>query len=199
MPGLSGIEAATRIRRLPGARGEIPIIALTAHVMQGMRDEVVAAGIDDHVTKPIDPDELARAIDRLTRKSRSSAPLPTNGAADNEIAALSLPDASVLARLEAQIGRKAVTELVEMLLTQTPRRLAELHRTLGAGDAATARQMAHDIASTAGNMGIMSAATLAHAFEQKYREGALDALPSIATQLDEAYYAAAAELKAQYG
>jgi signal transduction histidine kinase/DNA-binding response OmpR family regulator len=188
MPGLSGIEAAIRIRRLAGARGRIPIIALTAHVMQGMRAEVVAAGIDDHVSKPIDPEELAKAIARLTRKSAYAQSQPIDASADTDL----------LDRLESQIGRTAVAELAGMLLTQTPQRLAELHRTLTAGDVATARQMAHDIASTTGNLGMIAVSALAHEFERKYNEGALDTLPGIESRIDDAYSAAAAGLKARY-
>jgi signal transduction histidine kinase/CheY-like chemotaxis protein len=194
MPGLSGIEAATRIRRLAGPRGRIPIIALTAHVMQGVREEVLAAGIDDHVSKPIDPDELSRTIARLTLKSPSAtadAVAPSAPSAS--------PDIKMLERLEEQIGREAVAELSGMLLEQTPERLSELHHALSVGDAAGAQRVAHDIASTAGNLGITDVATLAHDFERTYSEGMIDALPTIAAKMDEAYFSAAAKLITRYG
>ena len=195
MPGMSGIEAAQRIRKLSGPGGP-PIIALTAHVMPGIRDEVLAAGMQDHVTKPIDPDGLAEAIARLVPKSTAPA-LPNTGRGKDGKITAALNDA-VLSRLESQIGRAEVSELAAMLLAETPDRLAEIHRTLAAGDAATARQMAHDIASTAGNLGITEVATLAQQLEQKYNEGIYDALPPIAAQIDDAYSAAATQLKARY-
>jgi signal transduction histidine kinase/DNA-binding response OmpR family regulator len=196
MPGMSGIEAAQRIRKLYGPRGAAPIIALTAHVMSGIRDEVLAAGMQDHVTKPIDPDALAEAIARLVPKSATPALPDTNHRKDDK-PATGLNDAA-LSRLEGQIGWTEVSELAVMLLAETPDRLAEIHRTLAAGDAATARRMAHDIASTAGNLGITEVATLAQELERKYNEGAYDALPPIAAQIDDAYYAAAMALKARY-
>ncbi len=195
MPGMSGIEAAQRIRKLHGPRGATPIIALTAHVMAGIREEVLAAGMQDHVTKPIDPDALAEAIGRLVPKSATVGSLAAVG--ENKALANALND-GVLSRLESQIGRDEVSELAAMLLEQTPDRLAEIHRTLAAGDPATARQMAHDIASTAGNLGIAEVAALAQELEQKYKEGVYDALPPIAAQIESAYTAAAIQLKARY-
>jgi len=106
---------------------------------------------------------------------------------------------AMLIRLEGQIGRNEVAALAGMLLAQTPDRLAEIHRALAAGDAAGARQGAHDIASTAGNLGITTVAALAQELEQKYNEGALEDLPPVAAQIDDAYHAAAEQLKARYG
>jgi len=196
MPGMSGIEAAQRIRKLSGRRGATPIIALTAHVLTGIREEVLAAGMQDHVTKPIDPDALAEAIARLVPKSSAEAPADIPQKTEGGTA--SALNTAVLSRLESQIGRDEVSELAAMLLAETPHRLAEIHRTLAAGDAATARQIAHDIASTAGNLGITEVTTLARELQRKYSEGAYDALPPIAVQINDAYAAAATQLKARY-
>jgi signal transduction histidine kinase/DNA-binding response OmpR family regulator len=196
MPGMSGIEAAQRVRKISGKRGQVPMIALTAHVLSSIRDQVLAAGMQDHVTKPIDPDGLAAAIARLVPRMTGTAPaVPASDARETSSAAL---NETVLMRLEDQIGRDDVAELAAMLLDQTPDRLAEIHRTLAAGDAAAARQMAHDIASTAGNLGITEVANLAHALEQKYNEGAHGDLQPIAAQMDSAYRAAAIQLEARY-
>jgi signal transduction histidine kinase/CheY-like chemotaxis protein/HPt (histidine-containing phosphotransfer) domain-containing protein len=195
MPGMSGIEAAQRIRKHPGKRGQTPMIALTAHVLQSIRQEVIAAGMQDHVTKPIDPGTLAAAIARLVPKAaEKAAPGPAPAVAP------STPlNEAVLARLEDQLGRDEIAGLAAMLLEETPNRLAEIHRTLAAGDAAAARQMAHDIASTTGNLGITAVSTLAHQLELKYSEGAYGELEPIAAQMDSAYSAAVVALKARYG
>jgi signal transduction histidine kinase/DNA-binding response OmpR family regulator len=197
MPGMSGIEAAHRIRRLPGSRGATPMIALTAHVMTGIREEVLAAGMQDHVTKPIDPERLAEAILSLVPSSAKNAAGDGLNGTDNHRAA-SMLNEHMLTRLEDQIGRGEVADLAAMLLAQTPARLAEIHRTLATGDTAGARQMAHDIASTAGNLGITEVATLAQELERKYIEGTYEALPPIAAQIEDAFSAAAAQLKARY-
>ena len=66
MPHMDG-EAATRaIRALPGPVAHIPIVAMTANAMVQDRAASLAAGMNDHVAKPIDLNLLAQAIERAT-------------------------------------------------------------------------------------------------------------------------------------
>ncbi len=66
MPEMDGFEATARIREHEESTSEhIPIIALTAHAMVGDRERCLAAGMDDYVSKPIVPDDLFAAIQRL--------------------------------------------------------------------------------------------------------------------------------------
>lgn len=62
MPGMDGETATRRIRALPGDIARIPIVALTANAMAGHREMYLAAGMDEHVAKPVDRDVLARVI-----------------------------------------------------------------------------------------------------------------------------------------
>ena len=64
MPGMDGMEATQAIRALGGARGGLPIIAMTANAFEEDRQACLAAGMDDYVAKPIDMDQLAYAIAR---------------------------------------------------------------------------------------------------------------------------------------
>ncbi len=67
MPRLDGVAAAVRIRDLPGPAGQTPIIALTADVGADERARALAAGMDDFLTKPINPAHLANVAARFTR------------------------------------------------------------------------------------------------------------------------------------
>jgi CheY-like chemotaxis protein len=66
MPVLGGIAAARCIRALPGPAGATPLIALTANAGETERAEALAAGMNDFVTKPIGPQQLADALARFT-------------------------------------------------------------------------------------------------------------------------------------
>jgi len=65
MPGLDGYETARRIRTLDPA---LPIIGQTAHAMQEVRDQCLGAGMVERVTKPIDTEELVRAVLKHARR-----------------------------------------------------------------------------------------------------------------------------------
>ena len=64
MPEMDGFEATRRsaIRRSGVRRRPIPIVAMTAHAMKGDRERCLEAGMDDYVSKPISPREIANAI-----------------------------------------------------------------------------------------------------------------------------------------
>ncbi|ATQ44828.1 ATP-binding protein [Caulobacter mirabilis] len=65
MPGIDGLEAARRIRALPGPAGVTPIVALTANVLSHQRQTYLAAGMDGVVGKPISPAALLAEIARI--------------------------------------------------------------------------------------------------------------------------------------
>jgi PAS domain S-box-containing protein len=64
MPSIDGVEATRRIRTSQAAFRNIPIIALTAFAMTGDRESFLQAGMNDYISKPVDPEELMAAIRR---------------------------------------------------------------------------------------------------------------------------------------
>ncbi len=74
MPGMDGLEATRRIRAMPSRAGRMPIIAMTAHAMSGDRELSLAAGMNDHVTKPIERDALGAVLERWLSDGSGSMP-----------------------------------------------------------------------------------------------------------------------------
>ncbi|WP_428561983.1 MAG: PAS domain S-box protein [Solidesulfovibrio sp. DCME] len=73
MPVMDGLEAVRCIRQGQAPRPDIPVIALTAHAMAADRDRFLAAGIDDYLSKPVEGQHLAAAIERVLAR-RAAAP-----------------------------------------------------------------------------------------------------------------------------
>jgi CheY-like chemotaxis protein len=71
MPEMDGLEATRRIVERHGA-DRPRIVALTADAMQHDRERCLEAGMDDYLTKPIRPAELAEALERATRRSATA-------------------------------------------------------------------------------------------------------------------------------
>ena len=79
MPGMTGLQATGAIRALPGG-ADIPIVALTAQAMKGDRERILAAGCDDYLAKPVQPNELISVVDRLLRRAGSDATISPRAA-----------------------------------------------------------------------------------------------------------------------
>jgi CheY-like chemotaxis protein len=70
MPEMDGVQATRIIRSMSdlGRKARIPIIALTAYAMPGEKEEFLAAGMDDHVAKPVQQSDLLRALREAGRE-----------------------------------------------------------------------------------------------------------------------------------
>jgi signal transduction histidine kinase/DNA-binding response OmpR family regulator len=65
MPDLDGVQATRQIRALPEPKRSIPIIAMTAHAMAGAKEEYLAAGMSDYISKPVQPKLLLSKLAKL--------------------------------------------------------------------------------------------------------------------------------------
>jgi CheY-like chemotaxis protein/HPt (histidine-containing phosphotransfer) domain-containing protein len=130
MPIMDGYTATRLIREWEGEGRHTPILALTAHALVGERDKVLAAGMDDYLSKPLRPHLLERMLERYAGSA----------------AATSVPSPEVVsssADLDPEMTRSA--RLCELFILHAPQTLKELDAALAAGDAAAARASAHKL------------------------------------------------------
>jgi signal transduction histidine kinase/DNA-binding NarL/FixJ family response regulator len=173
MPLMDGLEATRRIRALPGLRGRVPILAVTASALPEQIAACHAAGMDGHLAKPIDRESLLGAVGRLAAGgSLAEPPMAARTAAD-----VSLVDEAALSSLATDLGPTAGVVIAEFV--------AELRlgvETLGAEamerDPQRLRQAAHRLLGAARTLGAKRLALAIEAMQVKLRAGhpALDAL-----------------------
>ncbi|MHC5025466.1 MAG: response regulator [Planctomycetota bacterium] len=139
MPILGGLEATESIRRdIPGPRGAIPIIAMTAHALKGDRERCIAGGMSGYVSKPIDADmldeEIARLLGGRPRPRAATVDTMMDGIYDHEAA---------LSRLAGD--EELLRELADLFGHQVDESIATLLAALEAGDTDTAQRTAHTL------------------------------------------------------
>ncbi len=137
MPVMDGFEAVAEIRRLEGERGtRTPIVAMTAHAMNGDRERCLNGGMDAYVSKPINPDLLFRIIERFN-----------SGTEDSTIEQYVNPAA--LEEIERTSGRHVAADLVRMFIETAPNRMVEMNSSHDAGSFASLAVPARSLQSMA--------------------------------------------------
>ena len=182
MPVLDGVEATKQIRALPSPKNKIPIIALTAHAMAGAREEYLATGMDDYLSKPLEPDALFAALARLS--PASDVPVPAAEPAPPQDAMIF--DPVRIATLKRLLPEGELADFVGMFVGSLEGIATRVNELLAAGEFTELVQEAHALAGTAGNVGAVSLARCARELERACKAsdaagsaGAVTALPRV--------------------
>jgi two-component system, sensor histidine kinase and response regulator len=186
MPVMDGYAAAAEIRRWEAGACRIPIIAVTASAMVGDAEQAIAAGMDAHVTKPIDRHELHLTLARLL-----SAVDPTAaGLTAQHRASVESLDQHVLDELDELDGTgEALRSLVTLFLRDAPPRVEALADAAARHDAEGVSAAAHTIKGSAATFGARILADLASRIEHEAGEGKLpddDDVNAVRAALDDA-------------
>jgi two-component system, sensor histidine kinase and response regulator len=191
MREVDGLTAARRIRASERLRA-LPIIAMTAHAMAGDREKSVAAGMNDHVVKPIDPELLFRAllkwIDPVRLEGRAAASaLPDAPAAAVPAPAAALPAIRGIDWERALAGvngdRNRLQQRVRGFLQEYGRAPALARAAYAAGDTASLQALAHNLKPSAAYLGAFDLSTVAGELEQDLRAGRQDRLAGLFSSL----------------
>lgn len=163
MPEMDGIEAIKAIRALPPPLGQVPVIAMTANAMAGAREDMLAAGMDDYIGKPVQP---SRLLEKLAAFVVSGGVPDTGGALADPVAGdPALLDEDNLSDLLDAVESEKTAGFVEVFLEDAAARLGEIERALAANDFETCRRAAHALISMAGTFGAARMSALARQLE----------------------------------
>ena len=198
MPEMDGLQATMAIRRMELSTGtHTPIVAMTARAMKGDREICIEAGMDEYLSKPIQPKELLETINRLMAgiiARRQAASLESKTLAsvadldepvepcDTKTASLSQDtlttiDLSALrARVEDDLD--LMREMIELFLDSSPMLLAELESGVNRQDSQTIERAAHALKGALQSLAAGPAARAALRVEEVGRAGELQTIES---------------------
>ena len=167
MPVVDGYEATRRIRAGAAgeARRETPIVALTAHALSGDRQRCLDAGMNEYLTKPIDPKALRTLLERRLGALRGPEPVaevPSDCDSNFDLDAL---------RLRLGGDEEFLCQLLGVFVTSMEDRIIALLAAANGNDATRIAAEAHAIKGTAANVDAGALARAAAQLEQAARDG----------------------------
>jgi len=174
MPGVDGLEATRRIRAIPGGRGRVPIVAMTAQAFSGQVDECRAAGMDGHLAKPFTMGSMAGALARASGSGQQPAPQLVHVPAP--AASLPILDVAMMERTASFLS----PETVAFHLRTIAGKCEALLDGLRSADAALCAdgwlaEEAHSLVGSAGMFGFARLAAAASGFERAAGTAGVDA------------------------
>jgi CheY-like chemotaxis protein/HPt (histidine-containing phosphotransfer) domain-containing protein len=172
MPVMDGYEATRQLRQDPELAA-LPILAMTAHAMQQERERCQSLGMNDYITKPIDPAVLAATLARWVRQQAPAPPEPVH---DDPVPSAVLEDLPGLSR---EAGLACFLGMVPLYEKMLGRFLdinlgtgAALRSALDSGDRDAAMRTAHSMGSSAGTIGALDLASTSRSLEKAIQTGA---------------------------
>ncbi|MBU8849405.1 MAG: PAS domain S-box protein [Desulfobacterales bacterium] len=194
MPEMDGFEATRQIRKIESESGrkKTPIIAMTAHAMKKDRDKCISAGMDDYVSKPVDPKVLLEALERWLPREKEASDHLASGSCDtlnqetNRGINLRVFDKGAL--MERVMGDMELAETVLLsFLDDMPKQIDALIKFIDQKNTGEAGKQGHQIKGTAGNVGANILGEIAYGIEAAGKAGDLDTLVLLVPQLEKAF------------
>jgi CheY-like chemotaxis protein/HPt (histidine-containing phosphotransfer) domain-containing protein len=188
MPEMDGLEATKRIRRLPTGMREIPIIAMTAHAMQGDREKCLQAGMDDYVSKPVTPTALSEVLSKWLPKSS----IEQNGRLYESDSTISSVQSQVIwdeqGMLDRMMGDKDLAKIIlEGFIIDLPKQIETMEQYVQSNNITGCERQAHTIKGAAANVGGTALSAIAALMEQTMKDGDLAVFTTKISELREMF------------
>ncbi len=171
MPVLNGMEATQRIRAGDAGqdKAEIPILAMTAHSLGGHKERFLAVGMNDYISKPIEPQAL---FDTLRRWLGSVDSVKDMGIAPQVVSGKIFDERSALSQVEGD--RDLLMEILAVFMEEAPAQLRQISKSAALGDLEVLRRQAHSLKSAAGSVAAQQLTERAASIESHAQSGTLD-------------------------
>ena len=168
MPVMDGIAATREIRRRVDS-STLPIVAMTANAMESDRERCMAAGMNDHLAKPIDPARLSAVV---TRWLQAIAVVPVAPVAPQQAErADEVPGLDIADGLRRVMGNERLYDsLLQLFIEGQHDFAAKVMAAVDSGDRATAERIAHTLRGVAGNVGAADIGAQAGVLERRLRD-----------------------------
>jgi len=202
MPEMDGLEASRRLFELYHRAETRPwIIALTANAMQGDREQCLAAGMDDYLSKPFTQQSLSHSIARWIPLPRATGahhadepfapPAPPPASAPSPAAAINHRALQHIRALsdDADTGEALLQRVLQAFIDDTPRHLQAMRRALDGRDSEQLRKAAHSLKSSSANVGADTLARLSRDMEALGRGGHTDGAAAVLTTMEAEFLA----------
>ena len=186
MPYMDGIEATRKIREEHGLH-ELPIIAMTAHAMTGDREKCIKAGMNDYVSKPVNPNTLVHTIMRyLDSAAGKSVPVIAKAAAMPGVSPLQTIDHGLAARLTDN-DNNLFRGILMLFLQMAPERIEKIQTAIARNDRNAIEREVRKIRSAAERIAAVSVAAsamrLMEAVQDQCQEDMLSSLIALEAQI----------------
>lgn len=169
MPKMDGFTATAEIRRREGGGRHTTIIAMTANAFDGDHQKCLAAGMDDYISKPVDPDVLGLKLAGWTKARAGVKSLAESGQAaqhDPE-GVIDQVQLTSLRKIKEPGVTDFVTVLIDLYLNEVPSSLKALHEAVMRHDTLEVQKLAHCLKGSSANIGATKMAALSAALESK--------------------------------
>ena len=193
MPEMDGYEATRAIRNSEsGSSRHIPIIAMTAHAMQGDRMECLDAGMDDYISKPVNQKQLINVLKRWLNsgvvhqeQTAVTDEHATQSSAFND--AVNVKVLEDLQELQIEGEPDFLNGLIDIYLSETPSRLAAIREAVVHGDAPVLQLMAHSLKSGSANIGAIILSAMSSRLEIIGRAGSIEGILEKVIEIEKEY------------
>jgi len=177
MPEMDGYEATSEIRRTEVEPKRTPIIAMTAHALEGDREKCIAAGMDDYISKPVKPEELTRVLNAFLGAKKEDRVTPIHTSPVD------------LKRMHEALGDEPTqfSETLNLYLETMSKNLVQLEAAVASDDRNEIESIAHNCVGMSAIFGMTSVLGALRELEVAARTGNLTNAPQAVAQAKEEF------------